>query len=187
MRGLLVGDRVRLCALKDEDYSVMEEWFNDTYFLRHYDMLPAIPLNMGDLKKSMENFLGNSNSYVFAVRRAENNLLIGIVGLFDIQWANGVGTFFIGIGDNESTGKGCGSEALKLILDFGFNELNLHRIQLNVIQYNEKAIRLYEKTGFKKEGVFRELLFRDNKRYDLYLYGLLREEWYDKNPLPEID
>lgn len=183
MRNLLNGKIVRLTSIKEKDYEIIEDWFNDVNFLRHYDMLPAIPQTCIEVKKSIDEFAYGKNSFVFGIRIIDSDILVGIIGLFDIQWANGVGTFFIGIGDNNSSGKGYGIEALRLLLDFGFNELNLHRIQLNVISYNERAIKLYEKAGFKREGVFRELLFRDNKRYDLYLYGYLRNEWYDKYPI----
>jgi RimJ/RimL family protein N-acetyltransferase len=66
---------------------------------------------------------------------------------------------------------------MTLALNFAFEELNMHRVQLTVFQYNERAVALYEKLGFQKEGVYREFLHRDGKRYDMYLYGLLRSEW----------
>ena len=72
---------------------------------------------------------------------------------------------------------GYGREAIELTLKFAFHELNLHRIQLTVFSYNERAIALYESFGFKREGVFREHLQRDGRRYDMYLFGLLRHEW----------
>ncbi len=53
----------------------------------------------------------------------------------------------------------------------------LRRVQLTVFSYNERAIALYEKLGFRREGAFREFLQRDGKQYDMYLYGLLRREW----------
>jgi RimJ/RimL family protein N-acetyltransferase len=83
----------------------------------------------------------------------------------------------IGIGDREQWGKGYGREAMELVLRYGFHELNLHRIQLTVFEYNERAIALYEKLGFRREGVYREFMQRDGKRYDMLLYGLLRREW----------
>ncbi|WP_291634364.1 GNAT family protein, partial [Clostridium sp.] len=74
-------------------------------------------------------------------------------------------------------GRGYAKEALRLTIDFGFEELNLHRIELTVLEYNEPAIKLYERLGFKREGVYREFIHRDGKRYDMYLYGMLRPEW----------
>lgn len=70
---------------------------------------------------------------------------------------------------------------MSLLLDYGFNELNFYRIQLNVISYNENAIKLYEGLGFVKEGSYRDFIFRDGKRHDMYLYGLLKQEWSELN------
>ncbi|MEL7657044.1 MAG: GNAT family protein, partial [Bacillota bacterium] len=68
-------------------------------------------------------------------------------------------------------------EALRLLLRYAFDELNLYRVQLTVFSYNPGAIRLYEKLGFVREGVFREAVHRDGARHDMILYGLLRREW----------
>jgi len=83
----------------------------------------------------------------------------------------------IGIGDHANWGQGYGREAIKLMLGFAFNELNLYRVQLSVFSYNQRALALYEKLGFQREGTFREFLHRDGQRYDMFLYGLLRREW----------
>ena len=70
-----------------------------------------------------------------------------------------------------------GREAMQLALAFAFNELNLYRVCLTVFSYNDQAITLYERLGFVREGAYRQHLERDGRRYDMYLYGLLRPEW----------
>ena len=90
----------------------------------------------------------------------------------------------MGLGEREAWGQGYGTEALHLALQYAFDELNLHRITLTVIAYNERAIALYERAGFQREGVFREFGRRDGKRYDMYLYGLLNREWMQKSTPP---
>jgi len=182
MRGLLIGKNIRLTAIRDEDLVVIEDWFNDTKFLRYYDMVPAIPKHQREVKKLLDDVIDASDRVVFAIRDKETDGIIGITGFDEIFWSNGVATCFLGIGDNRYNGRGLGKEALKLLLDFGFNELNFYRIQLNVIAYNEAAIHLYESQGFVREGTYRKFIFRDGKRYDMYLYSLLVEEWKGSMP-----
>lgn len=177
MRNLLDGENVRLNAIRETDLERIEEWHNDVRFLRYYDMLPAVPQTGKDVKKFIDEMTESKDGYIFAIRQKNSDQIIGVTGFNDIIWTNGVATMFIGIGDENYKGRGIGHEAIQLLLDFGFNELNFYRIQLNVIAYNEKAIRAYEKSGFKREGAFREFIYRDGLRYDMYLYGLLKSEW----------
>ena len=83
----------------------------------------------------------------------------------------------MGIGPAELRGQGLGTEALQLLLQFAFEELNLRRVGLTVLAYNERAIKTYQAAGFVEEGVIREAAERDGSRYDLLIYGLLRDEW----------
>ena len=88
----------------------------------------------------------------------------------------------IGIGNRNDWSKGYGSDAMKIILRFAFTELNLRRVTLNVFEYNPRAIRSYEKTGFRHEGRMRNALLRNGKRWDMFYMGILREEWMEMNP-----
>lgn len=83
----------------------------------------------------------------------------------------------IDIGEKECWGKGYGREALQLLLDYAFLELNLHRVSLRVFSFNEKAIRLYERLGFKDEGRSRQSLYRDGRWHDICHMGILQEEY----------
>jgi RimJ/RimL family protein N-acetyltransferase len=83
----------------------------------------------------------------------------------------------IGILRREYWGRGYGSEAVSLMLRFGFTELNLRRISLSVFEYNTRAVRAYEKAGFQQEGRLRQALQRDGRRWDELFMGILREDW----------
>ncbi|WMJ78006.1 GNAT family protein [Sedimentibacter sp. MB35-C1] len=168
---------VFLNKIEKEDMEVIYKWFSDIEFLKFYDYMPPIPQKKEDVDKTFESYEKNKESVVFAVRLAENNEIIGIAGFDDIIWENKVATLFIGIGDVNTRGRGYGRESLDLLLSYGFNDLNFHRIQLNVLEFNHAAIALYEKSGFIKEGVLRQFVLRDGKWHDLYMYGLLRYEW----------
>jgi len=186
MRNLLVGNMIRLTAMKQNELGALEAWFNEVSFLRYYDMLPAIPQSNQQLDAYVKDFEESNEKILFAIRTNDTEKLIGIAGFDEIIWSNGVATVFIGIGDANDHGKGLGTEAMALLLDFGFNELNFHRIQLSVISYNQAAIKMYESLGFIQEGTYREFICRDGKRFDLQLYGLLNHEWRNQNEFTGI-
>jgi RimJ/RimL family protein N-acetyltransferase len=171
------GRLVRLAGLTKEDAREMARWRNDAGFLRLLDATAARPQSEEQLAKWIEDEHKNERSYQFAIRRLRDDVLVGQTGLDSILWSHGVAWLAIEIGDRSNWGKGFGHEAMTLLLAFGFRELNLHRIQLTVFSYNERAIELYERSGFRREGIYREFLHRDGERYDMYLYGLLCEEW----------
>ncbi|OGO21610.1 MAG: hypothetical protein A2Y54_10200 [Chloroflexi bacterium RBG_16_51_16] len=83
----------------------------------------------------------------------------------------------IAIGDRDRWGKGFGTDAIRLLVQYAFLELNLRRVTLGVNAYNARAIRSYEKVGFVREGVFRGDVKRENQRFDSLMMGLLHEEW----------
>ena len=177
MKNLLVGKRVRLTSINDEDVLEFQRWYNDVSFMRHYDVVSAVPKNIEAIKGIINDIGRCSTDYIFAVKNFEEEKLIGVTGFENISWNNGTALVYIGIGDEKNRGQGYAKEALNLTMEFGFEELNFHRIYLTVIEYNEFAIKLYEKLGFKREGVYREFIHRDGRRYDMYLYGILRPEW----------
>ena len=177
MKTLLVGKKIDLTSFMDKDIVEIEKWYNDTYFLRFFDTRPAFPHSRNEITNEIDEIKKSRDKYGFAIRDKETGNIIGTCGFEDIQWNNSTAVVYIGIGNTEYIHKGVGREALNLLVEFGFYELNLYRIQLNVIAYNEKAIKLYEMTGFRKEGVYREFVNRDGRRFDMYLYGILRTEW----------
>jgi len=166
---------INLSEIKKEDMDSIYKWFADTEFLKYYDYYPPNPLDKSDVDKMFKYYEESGKSKVFAVRK--ESTIIGVAGFDDIIKENQVATLFIGLGSENERGKGYGTETMRLLLKYGFENLNFHRIQLNVLEFNDKAIALYEKCGFKKEGIFREFVLRDGKRYNLLLYGLLKSEW----------
>lgn len=178
---LLYGEKVRLTALEKSDVSLMTAFNQDTDFLRSMSMRPAMPPTEEAIRQQLEGWEKDSNNLSFAIRTRKDNRLLGSVGLFNILWTNGVAWLGIGIGDPIHRGKGYGGEAMQLILDFAFRELNLYRVQLIVFAYNTGAIQLYEQLGFQHEATYREAIRRDGQHHDIYLYGMLRHEWESKS------
>jgi RimJ/RimL family protein N-acetyltransferase len=176
-RELLRGPRVYLSALSREDTPTITRWYQDAEFMRLLDAPPASPRPPSYTEEWLEAAHKSKTAYSFGIRLIEDDALIGLIELEDILWNHGVTWLGIGIGEPGYWGQGYGSEAMSLMLRFAFHELNLHRVQLTVFEYNERAIAAYEKLGFVREGVFRDFLHRDGQRHDMYLYGLLRPEW----------
>lgn len=168
---------IHLTKIEKDHKEHMYKWFSDREFLKTYDYYPPIPQSKEDVDKMFHYYENSGKSKVFTVKN--ENRIIGIAGFDDIIKENQVATLFIGLGDKNERGKGYGKKTMDLLLDYGLNKCNFHRIQLSVLSFNEGAIALYNKCGFKKEGTFREFALRDGKRYGLYIYGLLKHEWLE--------
>jgi RimJ/RimL family protein N-acetyltransferase len=173
----LRGTKVQLTALSGDDTATIAGWSGDVGYLRLQDTNLALPKSQAQIAADLEEMEKSSNTIIFAIRTVGDGALIGTIGFYEIEWANQGAWLGMGIGERDAWGQGCGTEALHLALQYAFDELNLHRITLTAIAYNERAIALYERAGFQREGVFREFGQRDGRRYDMYLYGLLRPEW----------
>jgi RimJ/RimL family protein N-acetyltransferase len=177
---LFAAEHVRLTAFEPGDIPALARWYRDSDFLRHWDAEAAFPKTEKQVAEFVEGQQKSEAGFVFAIRPVGGEDLIGYCELDGIIWPQRVGWAAIGLGDPAQRGKGYGVEAMRLLLRFGFDELNLRRIQLTVFSDNESAIRLYEKLGFQREGIFREFLQRDGQLYDMLLYGLLRREWEEQ-------
>jgi RimJ/RimL family protein N-acetyltransferase len=90
---------------------------------------------------------------------------------------HGTAVLGISVGRKSDWGRGYGTDASKVTIRYGFQELNLHRIWLDVFGYNDRAQDLYRRLGFTEEGRLREHMARDGRRHDVILMGLLRPEW----------
>ncbi|WP_449620487.1 GNAT family N-acetyltransferase [Robertmurraya sp. Marseille-Q9965] len=174
------GNLVKLTAPKDGDVDIMALWQEDAEYLRNVDTDIAKIKSFSQIEQE-EN--GNSSDFYFRVRTIEHEELIGFVVIHSVEWNNRAGMLAIGIGDSNYRGKGYGTDTLQLILRYAFHELNLNRVGLDVIEYNEKGIRAYEKAGFRQEGRLREAVQRDGKTFDRIIMGILRSEWEIANTL----
>ena len=173
----MAGERVRLTGIREADVETIISWDEDREFMRNLFSGPAYPRPEIAQRDWWNERLKNKNEYHFAIRLLESDQIIGTFHIQDIEWTNQAGWFSMGIGSEEFRGKGYGTEALRLGLDFAFNNLNLHRLALGVFAFNEPAIRLYQRLGFTHEGTERELVFRDGRRHDLLVFGMLAREW----------
>ena len=174
------GEKVRLVAMEPEkDAELMAAWRRDSEYFRLLDSDPVRLWSVGQTKEWLEKQQKGDafEGIEFMIRTVEEDKPIGFVGLDGISWHNGNSWVGIGIGEREYWGKGCGTDAMQIIARYAFEELGLHRLTLNVFAYNTRAIRVYEKVGYKVEGRVPEAVHREGKRWDIIFMGLLRDEW----------
>ena len=138
---------------------------------------PARPLSAAMIRKQYEKLEkqieDDKNLFHFMIRARADDRLIGKAAIQWIEWTNGNGWIRLGIGAPEDRRKGYGTQALRMLLRFAFAELNLFRVSALVPEYNEGAVALFQKCGFVQEVCRRKSLERDDRRWDLYIFGLL--------------
>ncbi|MER3398817.1 MAG: N-acetyltransferase [Chloroflexota bacterium] len=174
---MLIGDRVRLRGIEREDLPTFVRWFNDPE-VRQYLMMYE-PMSMAKEERWFEEMLEHKNDFVFAIEAqiGEQWVHIGNVGLHRIDWKNRTAMFGIALGEKAYWGQGFGTDATRTMLRFAFEELNLHRVELEVFDFNPRAMRSYEKAGFRHEGTRRQALFRHGRYHDVHLMAILQSEY----------
>jgi len=181
---LLQGDLVRLAAVNPEnDSKLFAKWGRDAEYLRMLDTSPVRQWSERQYKKWFKEDLEKEkrDDFLFLICTLENDEAIGFIELDGVHWSHGDSYVGIGIGERECWSKGYGTDAMKVVLRYAFEELNLHRVSLNVFEYNQRAIHSYEKVGFVVEGCERQFLRREGKRWDMIYMGILRADWEEKN------
>lgn len=177
----LVGERIYLSPRNKDDVELFTEWLNDFETTDYLGRSGIVMTLDGERKYLEENY---NQEATFVIVTLENDKMIGTVALESIDNINRTATLGIFIGDKEYRSKGYGTEAIKLILDFGFNYMNLNSIKLDLMEFNERALKCYEKCGFKEYGRRRKCRFVNGKYYDDIEMDILAEEFkesYIKN------
>ncbi len=174
----IVGDRVYLRPLEVEDTDAFVPWLNDTEIGRYLGLMH--PTNRLRERGYMEKLYKDDRKVNMGIVLKEGDQLIGSISLDDISIPHRHAELGILIGDKSCWSKGYGTEAMNLMIEYGFNQLNLHRIYLFVYDFNARAVRAYEKVGFKREGVLRDHGYRNGEYYDNYAMSILEDEWRAK-------
>src|SRR5258706_11033228 len=182
---LFIGKLVRLTAQHYDDREAMARWSNDVELNRLWDDSPVRPRAIDyytDLGKGKDS---DYRRFEFAIRPLGDDKLIGVTEL-SIMWVHQIAWLGMGIGEPEFRGKGYGTDALRLTVNYAFRELNVYRVSLSTYSYNTRAIHGYEKVGFVREGTIRGMVQRDGQRYDEIMMGLLRSEWEQQAHVEEL-
>ena len=175
----LVGKKCYLSPMNVNDAEIYTEWLNDLDITSNLSMY-HINIGIQAEKEILERLSKEQN---YSIIDIESNNLIGSCGLMDLDHLNQTAEIGIFIGNKSFWNKGYGTEAMKLLLDYGFKALNLHNIMLKVYSFNENAKRVYDKLGFNIIGKRRESLKRGNKVFDIIYMDIVYEEFYNKNKM----
>jgi RimJ/RimL family protein N-acetyltransferase len=184
MQDIFRGELVRLAAANPEELGPLySRWDRDSLRARLLDSEPHVLYSGKAIQTWIEKEQEKQKDTIhsFAIRTLADDRVIGEVGLGGIRWIHGDAFVGIGLGDRDDWNKGYGTDAMRLILRYAFLELNLHRVTLSVFEYNPRAIRSYEKAGFKEEGRLREAVRREGRYWDEVFMGVLRPEWMKQN------
>jgi RimJ/RimL family protein N-acetyltransferase len=169
----IMGERIRLRAIERGDIPTFVRWFNDPEVRQYLEVL--MPMSQAQGEHWLEAYLDKGDSHIFGIETLDGSL-IGSVGLSDMDWQNRRAVLSIVIGERKYWDNGYGTEAITTLLRFAFEEMNLHRVSLHVFDYNQRAMRCYEKCGFKQEGRLRQARFHSGKYHDELVMGILRDE-----------
>lgn len=170
----------KLRELEREDLKKINRWRNDPNLIACLGA-PYRYINEDvDLEWYDKYLHTRDNSVRCAIVDEQNeNEVLGLISLLSINYINRSGELHIMIGNSENRGKGVGTFAVKAMIAHAFDNLNLCRIELGVLENNAAAIRLYEKTGFVHEGVKRKANYKNGEYISMIMMGLLKEEWED--------
>ncbi len=177
---MIYSERIRLRRNEPSDLPYFVAWLNDpevTRYLSHMN-LPASSANEQQWYESMLKLPREEQPFAIEIRGpADSWRLIGNCSFMDINHIARSAEVGIFIGDKSCWNQGYGTETMRLLLQIGFETLNLNRIFLRVDQANRGGIRAYEKAGFVHEGRLRQAAFRDGEYHDMLLMSVLRSEW----------
>ncbi len=171
------GELVRLREYRQSDVELAYNYMNDLDVILNLGTDIPYPMTLEKEQQWYDRQRESNNSYSFAIETLEDSIYIGGCGINKYDWKNGTVEVGIFIGNAQFRGKGYGTDAMKVLIDFIFNHTNINRIQLSLFSFNERAYKSYLKCGFKEEGRLRQRIFRYGEYHDEIVMGLLREEY----------
>jgi RimJ/RimL family protein N-acetyltransferase len=172
----LEGRTVFLRRHRPDDLSAVERWYRDPELARLTRYQTRL-MGPAEIERFFRSRLLSADALAYAIEERRTGQFVGFTTFSALDADNGSVLFHITIGERDAWGRGLGTEAAELMLGHAFERLELHRVGLSVFAYNERAIRSYQKVGFRIEGRLREAILRDGRHWDEVQMGILRDEW----------
>jgi RimJ/RimL family protein N-acetyltransferase len=174
---MFTGELVTLGPIEHDYVPRYVEWLNDWAVRRFLAPNLPHPYTLQDEEEWFNRQRNERDARHFALLTRAEGKLIGNCGLHQIDWTNRNAIFGIFIGDRNYWDKGYGTDATRTLLRYAFEEAGLHRLELEVFDFNPRAIRTYEKCGFKLEGIRQQALYREGAWHAGHIMAILADEW----------
>jgi len=170
------GSAVVLRHHRPDDLPHVRRWYRDPELAR-LTRYSLAPMTDEEVDRFFHGRLMSPRSVAYAIVVRATGRLIGLTTFSNLDPDNGSVLYHISIGEPDAWGRGYGTEATGLMLGLAFERIGLHRVSLSVFSFNRRAIRSYQKAGFRVEGRAREAIVRDGQRFDELSMGVLAPEW----------
>ncbi len=175
------GENIDLVVVNSKWASLVAKWINNPK-VRQY-LRNEWPLTLEQIKKFFEPSPSQSAKelIVFTIFHKKDKRPIGSIGFNHINWISRKAEIFYSIGELQYWGRGIVGEAAKLIINYGFTELNFHKICAGVYSLNKRSLRVVEKLGFKEEAVLKDDIYVDGKYMDTHMFAFFKKDWMRQN------
>jgi len=175
------GETIDLVAGNSKWVPLVCKWQNDPKVRRYARNM--WPITIEEVKKWFEPSTDRhlKEFVVFTIYHKRDKRPIGSVGFGRINWVSRNANIFATIGEPEYWGKGIAIEANKLLIKYGFTELNFHKIYAGVFTPNKRSLRAAEKLGFEKEAILKEEMYVDGVYHDVHKFALFKRDWIKSN------
>lgn len=176
-RIMIIGEKVYLTAVEKEDLMELMEWRNKESFRKHFREYREINQEM-QLRWYEEKVIKDPNTIMFSIKRKKDGMLLGCCGLCYINWVqrNADLSLYIGWNDAYIDEEGYAEESCKLLIDYGFRQLGLHKIWTEIYEFDYKKKQLYDTIGLEQDGLLRDNYFYEGKWWNSYILSILNKD-----------
>lgn len=182
----LQGRRVLLRRHRPSDLVAVVRWYRDADLAR-LTRYQSQPMTEEEIERFFRSRLLADDALAYAIEELPGGRMVGFTTFSSLDPENHSVLFHITIGERDAWNRGFGTEATLLMLEHAFGRLGLHRVGLSVFSFNGRAIRAYEKAGFRIEGRVRDAILRDGRYWDEVQMGILYDEWQSRQTRPAAE
>ena len=173
-RFMIAGEHVILRAFEREDAERCYRWMNDPNIVR--TLKSRYPIAFQNEIEWLDRAMhASATERHFAIERKDDRSHVGNASIHDIDWVSRTGGFGLFIGEPSAWNRGFGTDAIVTLVRFAFDEMNLHKLRINVFDYNDRAKHILETHGFVQEGRLAREFYREGTYHDIVILSIFRD------------